>query len=405
MPEASLCALRGYRLRSAQFSLRRTEGEAAMMSSMIPASPEQLSDEWLTLVLRQAGVLRQARVTAHRAELAETQGAAGVVARLEFEYDRAEAGAPHSLVAKFASPYEPIRRLMQAVGGYVREVEFYRHFGADPGIPTPHCFHADIDPASGVFVLLLEDMGDARVPDGSGASIDDIELAVRHLAPFHAKWWADPRLRELDFLRYPGGPADEIFLAQAHGALAAAFPAARERFGERLPVSLVAVAEFLLVNFDLFLETRRQAPRDAVTLVHGDFHPGQIFYPSQRGGRFAVFDWQTVSAGSGGEDLARIITTGLAPEQQRACDARLIELYHALLVEHGVAGYDIARCRDDFRMGLVTTVAMNIIASVNIDPAFIEEFEASSDVPVTDTMFGWLAAALEAHGVLDALPA
>ena len=79
----------------------------------------------------------------------------------------------------------------------------------------------------------------------------------------------------------------------------AAIPAARARYGDELPASIVAVAEYLQDHFDALMEARREAWRDSITLVHGDFHPGQIFYPSEQGGRFAVFDWQTVSAGGG----------------------------------------------------------------------------------------------------------
>lgn len=369
----------------------------------IPATPDELTDEWLDAALRDSGAIHESHVAGHRATLVETQGAAGVVARLDLEYDRVEPGAPPSIIGKFASPYEPIRRLMQAVGGYEREVEFYRHFGADPGIPTPRCYHAAIDRASGVFVLLLEDMGDARVLEGFVTSIEDVELAVRHIAPFHAKWWNHPQLRALEFLHYPGSAADATFMALAKATLAGALPAAKARYGADLPGALVRVAERLQANFDGLMEMRRESSRDSLTLVHGDFHPGQFFYPSERGGRFAVFDWQTVTAGNGGDDLARIVSTGLTPEQQRTCDRRLIELYHALLMEHGVTGYDIERCRDDFRTGLVTTVAINIIASVSIDPAFIDEFEAKSDYRVADAMFGWLAAAVEEFDVLDAM--
>jgi hypothetical protein len=374
-----------------------------MIDGAIPASPEQVTDAWLTSALRQDGVLDRASVVAHTTELVEWQGAAGVVARFELDYDLPESGAPRSLVAKFASPHEPIRALMRAFGGYAREVEFYREFGADAGIPTPRCFHADIDPGSGVFVLLLEDMSDCRMADGIAPSIEDAELAVRHLAPFHAKWWNHRRLRDLEFLHYPGSPAYVVFMSQARGALAAALPAARERFGSKLPATLIAVAERLLANFDVLFEARRQAVQDGVTLVHGDFHPGQIFFPSECGGRFAVFDWQTVGAGNGGDDLARIIATGLRVDQREAADGRLIELYHSLLVENGVCGYDLEQCRNGFRQGLLTSAVINVIAGASIDPALIEEFAGSSEVSVTEALFGRLAAAVDAHHVLDVL--
>jgi hypothetical protein len=371
-------------------------------ASTIPENPDQVTDAWLTERLRESGCLRSGTVIHHESALLETQGAAGIVARITLTYDRAEAAAPRTLIAKFASPYVPIRTLMRHMGAYAREVEFYRHFGADPGIPTPACYHAEIDPEEGVFVLLLEDMSDARVMEGASLPIEDLELAVRHLAPFHARWWNHPSLRELAFLRYPGCAADQIFMAQAREALRAALPAARERYGDGVPRSLVEMAEGMLGGFDAMLERRTSETTGAVTLVHGDFHPGQIFFPSGHCGRFAVFDWQTVSAGNGGDDLARIIVSGLEPEQRRAHDHRLIALYHRLLVEHGVRDFDLERCYHSFRLGLIANAIINLIAAVNIDPAFIETM-ATDGVSVTDAMFGWVADAAEEHDVMSAL--
>jgi hypothetical protein len=375
-----------------------------MTGQPIPERPEEATDEWLTSVLRGGGALERASVTAHTTELVEDQGAASVIVRMELQYDRSETGAPRSLVGKFAPTHEPIRALMHGLGGYAREVEFYRHFGADPGIPTPRCYHADIDPASGVFVLLFEDMSDCRRADGASPSLEDAELVVRHLAPFHAKWWNHPRLRELEFLRYPGSPADEAYIAMGRGAFAVALPAVRERFGGEFPATLATAAELLLANFDAVIDMRQRELQDSVTLLHGDCHPGNIFFPSERGGRFAVFDWQTVSAGTGGDDLARFMVSGLTAEQREASGERLIELYHTLLVEHGVTGYDIERCRQGFGMGLVMSTVMNIVAVANIEPAQMEEIETSAGVTGTEMFFDRLAAAIEAHNVLDAIP-
>jgi hypothetical protein len=140
--------------------------------------------------------------------------------------------------------------------------------------------------------------------------------------------------------------------------------------------------------------------QESGTLVHGDYHLRQIFFASERGGRFAVFDWQTVNAGNGGDDLARIIATGLSAEEQEAAGERLIALYHSLLVENGVAGFSHEQCREGFRWGLLTSAMINILVAPSIDPLFIEEFEASKGVRFADLMFGRLAAAIEAHDAL-----
>jgi len=359
----------------------------------IPETPDSVTDEWLTQALRQDGAIANAQVTGHTTTLVEDQGAASVVARFDLTYDTDEPGAPGSLAGKFAPSNELHRALILAAGVSAQEVEFYQQFGGDAGIPTPHCYHASVDPDSRVFALLLEDMSDSRM--AVGTSIEDTEVAIRHLAPFHAKWWNHPRLRTLEFLRYPGSPANEVALRQVWGVLAAALPVAKERFGDQFPASLVALTEGLLSQFDEVLELR-QRDEGRTTLVHGDYHLWQIFFESGRGGRFAVFDWQTVSAGSGGVDLARIIVKGLDADQREASDRRLIEFYHSLLLEHGVKEYSLQGCHNDFRAGLINNLVMNIFAGAHVDPALIEAEGVST---MGEGLFGRLGATIDAHRV------
>ena len=80
-----------------------------------------------------------------------------------------------------------MRSLLNQFGVYRTEVEFYRLFGSDAGMPTPRCLHGEIDPATGMFVLLLEDMGHRRVGEIMAPSVEDTELAIQYLAPFHTK--------------------------------------------------------------------------------------------------------------------------------------------------------------------------------------------------------------------------
>lgn len=226
--------------------------------------------------------------------------------RVALEYDADEPDAPSTIIAKFATPHEPLRRVLHSFGGYRSEIEFYRQLGSDAGIPTPRCFHADIDPESGVFVLLLEDLKDCRVGDMLGASLDDAAMAIAHLAAFHAKWWKSERLRTLDWFPQPGSPGFDTRLKQARDAYARAVPVIRQNFGDDFPAILSAVSDGMLKYSDRL----PAGPIPNHTLIHRDFHPQQMFFPVNGRGRFVVFDWQTVGVGRGAEDLARIVAMG-----------------------------------------------------------------------------------------------
>jgi hypothetical protein len=372
-----------------------------MSKGPIPPTPDHLTDEWLTDALREGGALSAGVVSGHTCVPLEQQGAAGVIVRVTLQYEGGAHDAPVSLVAKFASPHEPIRALLHQFGGYRREVEFYRQFGFDAGIPVPRSFYSDIDRTSGVFVLLLEDMGACRMGDPFAPSVADTEMAIRHLAGFHAKWWESSRLRELDWLSYPGTPEATAQTARIRSSMASALTTIRQRFGDEFPGICSAIADRLIGTWD----TREQRSMSPLTLVHRDFHPGQMFFPAGEVGRFVVFDWQTVGVGRGGEDLARIVSIGLTVPQREANDRRLIELYHAALCSDGVVGYSLDECQQHFRDGLTSSLIINMVAAATVDPEIIKTAEAHFGVKLVDALFGRLAAALEAHEVLAGLPA
>ncbi len=66
-----------------------------------------------------------------------------------------------------------------------------------------------------------------------------------------------------------------------------------------------------------------------------------------------------------------------------------------------MTGYGIEACWEDFRLGLLTSAVMNLIAGATIEPALMGGSGDSIDISVTEVLFDRMAAAIEAHGVLD----
>jgi hypothetical protein len=70
----------------------------------VPADSDEISVEWLTAALHQAGAVDRAQVTSIQTAPIGQMGIGGQVRRVRISYDRAESGAPRSLVLKFSAP-------------------------------------------------------------------------------------------------------------------------------------------------------------------------------------------------------------------------------------------------------------------------------------------------------------
>jgi hypothetical protein len=328
----------------------------------IPPGPEALTAEWLTLALRQGGVIHHAAVVSFEAgALAEGQGFYGQLARVNLDYDRYEEGAPRSLIAKFSSANPQMRQ--QATGSYGREVNFYQHLASQTALPTPTCYYDDIEPESGAHILLLQDLAPAR--SGSrvdGCSLAQARLAVQQIAIFHATWWESPRLSELHWLDDTRSNLDSVaqkeqydqwwplFFAQAKDHL----PAPIMAMGEQLGQHRAAIRQHV---FDT-------APR---TLIHRDYQLDNLIFGTPEGGvPFAVVDWQFHSRGRGVWDVAYFLSESLQIADRRAWERGIWEEYYQILLAHNIRHYSLEQCRRDYRIALLQrfTALVSTIAAM-----------------------------------------
>jgi aminoglycoside/choline kinase family phosphotransferase len=323
----------------------------------IPISPEALTPEWLTLALHTTGTVKRANVRSFQAHaIGEVGGITGQLARVSLVYDVGEESAPHSLIAKFPAAVPQVRALVHSLGMYEREVRFYQQVAGQVELRTPRCYYSDLG-EGGLYVLLLEDMAPARCgQEFSGESLANAGLAVRQIAKFHATWWENPRLAEMDWLMGHDALRSRQLYERMEREAQQQWEPFLEMAGTTLPQEIVKVGERVVERWcDIAVQLFLQPPR---TLVHRDYGIDNLFFATPQGGvPFAVVDWQLASLGRGPYDVGSLLCAGMPTQERRSSEMDLLKTYHTLLVENGVQGYPFDQCLRDYRLSRLDSLA------------------------------------------------
>jgi hypothetical protein len=321
----------------------------------LPGPPIQtLADvtaEWLGTALREAGVIEAgASIGAWSSEPIGT-GQMSESHRLTLAYDGDPLGGPATVVLKVASPDPNSRATGVGLGAYEREVRFYREVAPTLGGPLAPCFDAAIDPQTGFFHLLLEDLAPAAQGDQiAGCSLAEAGLAVDALAALQSARWDDAELLATDWLN------TETPLTQ--GLLTAVLPGFVERYEARIePAHLELCRDFVAVA-DAWLAS---SPRPHA-IVHGDYRLDNMLFGDER--PFVIVDWQTVAHGPPLIDLAYFLGGSLSVEDRRAGEEELVRRYHAGLEAGGVTGFGWEQCWAEYRRTVFHGIVMAIAASM-----------------------------------------
>jgi hypothetical protein len=319
-------------------------------------APDDITPEWLTEVLTAGGYLAGGRVESLEAERVGT-GLVGLNVRFTLRLTPGAEG-PASVVGKFPSTDPVSRATGVAMRNYEREVRFYRDVGPTVGIRMPVCYLAEIDVATGAFVLLLEDLAPARQGDQiTGCTVDEADLALTELAKLHAPRWADPTLDGIDWLsRRDPATAQQIELLYQ-----SLWPGFVAQYGTVLSAEGLALAEQLGGSLAAWL-AYSQPP---YTVVHGDYRLDNMLFGTPEGGYpLAVVDWQTPGHGPPVSDAAYFLGAGLPVEDRRVHEEDLMRRYHSRLVEQGVSDFSWERCWEDYRAFAFSGVVMTVVASM-----------------------------------------
>lgn len=326
-----------------------------MAALALPEGPSDLTPEWLTAALRDAGHLGDASVVSARVEgVGQGVGVLCQLARIALAYDRPAPGAPARLVAKLPTTDPQTRGMVSLFRFYEREVRFYQELAPSVAVATPRCWAAALDAESGDFALLLDDLGGARAVDQlAGGSAADAALVVDEISALHAAWWGDPRLAELPWLPPVNSDVNRMGL----GLYPTAWASFLDRFGDAVSPAARAYGERLGDRVLALLEAVADGPQ---TVCHGDLRLDNLFFGAARPVTF--IDWQIAGRAVGTYDVAYFVSQSLAPDVRRACERDLLARYHAALVAGGVRGYDFAQCEADYRRAVVFCFVYPVMA-------------------------------------------
>lgn len=336
---------------------------------MIPTDFDQITPGWMTGALTDAagGAAGRKLVALRWERIAEGVGLLGRLARFHLEWDKpgkrgtesaGSVGAPASVIVKLPSDIPEMVDQAMMFGFYDREINFYRQVGDSASVRVPHIHHVEADEAVVPFVLVMEDLQEARIVDQlEGCDLQDSLKVARAAARLHAPYWGKhAELDSLGWLPAVNGP-----LYSAAGPLLAEMaPAFLEIWEQRLPEGSAAIATGAAVFLN---DWQHRAATGPLTMCHYDLRLDNLLFDDTIDD-VCVIDFQLMGTQRGPYDLAYFTSWSLTPEQRREQVPAILDAYVEALDSLGVTA-NRQWVDDVYRESMLGVVAMAVFSGVS----------------------------------------
>ncbi|TVY00839.1 phosphotransferase [Mycolicibacterium porcinum] len=235
------------------------------------------------------------------------------------------------------------------------EVRFYQQL-ADGLSGVPRAYGAAFDALTGRYVLVLEDLAlsPCEFPDTlHPLDKDRAAMTVELLARVHAAFWG----------KLPAGsgsgPLGWLYSASGdHTSLmtGSLLKLSTKRLAENTDIP-VADGRFIDENYRAAAQLLDRPPH---TVMHGDAHPGNLFF---RDGKAGLLDWQAVRRGHPGRELAYTLITSMTTTDRQAAERDLLDEYRHALAAAGGPTLDRDELWDRYRLGAIYGYAAPVITA------------------------------------------
>jgi hypothetical protein len=319
---------------------------------------DELTPDWLTSVLRRHATITPGTTVASARSTVIGTGQLGHVVRTALTY-AGDGGGPPTLVVKLPSADAGSRGLGAAMGVYEAEVRFYQHIAPLITARVPRMYGGAVDPETGRFTLVLEDLGPTAVPGDMirGSTPEQTALALDELVPLQAPIWDSPDLTRHSWLRVS---RTEMLFAQVPHCVGPF----RERFAGRLTPEHLALVEELAPRAPSVTQAAWQPP---FVVGHGDYRlDNMMFGGTEDDPPIAVLDWQGARLAPPLLDAAIFLSACLTPDERREHERDLLHRYHSRLSAAGVGDFSLEQCWESYRACSLYPFLLTVAVSVTI---------------------------------------
>ncbi len=306
----------------------------------VPPSTNDIDEDWLTEVLKDSGQIVTEVTSVSTEPIAAGVGFMGELARLHLTYAGQE-DLPETLVAKCAAQNEN-RQVARILDFYHREADFYNRVAPECPMNVPDSYHADVNPDTYDFVLLMEDLGNVSPPDQLvGATGEEVYSAIGNIAEMHAQWWGATASEHPWMYDMMSEAESERLRTLIYGP---AVEPALEKFDYLFTPELKQV---LLDVADQYAAvwTRHMLPVD--TFVHGDYRQDNMLYLEDEQEPL-VMDWQISGRGKPVFDVTYFMCQSVDADLRAEMERDVLKFYVSKLADLGVE-YDYDQCFEDYR--------------------------------------------------------
>jgi hypothetical protein len=309
---------------------------------MIPDSPQTITAQWLTDVLK---------TPVKNVRLLDSHAGTTGRAVIEVEYANA-APLPSRFFVKLPPNDEMQRLFVTSSGMGRREALFYAQVASDLPVRVPRSYYSESDAAGEQYIMLMEHLEDSGCTFDNARqfySLDYVRDVLTEFAKFHAAFWQSPRFgQDLDWIEPP----------MQHEIAVQLIELSLELHGAEMPDVFTEMGQLYLSHTDAVHRLWKRGPE---TLIHGDVHDANMFMDGTTPG---FLDWAVLARGPGMRDVGYFLAGTLAPADYEAF-GELLAHYREQLVLRGVSPPSIEELTEQQRwhaayvwVGAAVTLAM-----------------------------------------------